>query len=252
MSTLSVIIICKNEARVIEKTLSCVHGWADEIVVLSNGSTDATVEIAKKYTSNVFETDWPGYGPQRNRALDKASKDWILTLDADERVTEELKKEISDLLENGSKCDGYRIPVRLLYFDKYVRSLLKNKPIILFRRDKGRFNNAQAHAAVVVDGKIGALHNHILHDSYESLSHQIQKLNKYALMWAEEQPGVKNGLLGLFIAITHAVWVLFKDLILKMAPLDGWRGILLSIVHAQYTFNKHVFNIYFASSKTKI
>jgi len=243
MSKLSVIIICKNEERVIEETLSCIQGWADEIIVLDSGSSDSTVEIAKKYTSQVFETDWPGYGIQKNRALGKASCDWVLTLDADERVSQELKSEISRTIQRQPAQDGYRIPVKLLYFGKYVKSLLKNKPLILFKRHKGKFNDLAVHESVLLDGNIGTLKKHLLHDSYESLPHQIQKLNRYATLWAQERPAINNGTIGLLIACLHSFWALFKDLLLKMALADGWRGVLLSLIHAQYTFNKYAFRI---------
>lgn len=243
MSTLSVIIICKNEERVIEETLSKVHGWADEIIVFDSGSNDSTVEISKKYSPNVFETDWPGYGIQKNRALDKASCDWVLSIDADERVSEKLRKEISCILNQESSINGYRIPVKLFYYGKYVRSLLKSKPLILFRRGKGRFNEPSVHESLTVEGELGKLKNYLLHDSYDSLPHQIFKLNSYANLWSEAESESANGMSGLLSATTHATWTLFKDLFLKLAIADGWRGILLSSIHAQYTFNKYAFCI---------
>lgn len=236
---LSVIIIAKNEARVIGKTLKSVHGWADEIIVLDSGSTDETVEICRVYTDNVYITDWPGYGKQKNRALDKASKKWVLSLDSDESVTEPLKEEIDKLLARSETCTGYKIPVRLRYFGKYIRSLLKKRPLILFQREYGRFTDMDVHEHVVLSqGKAGRLRGHILHDSYEGYYHQNIKLTRYAHLWATEayKQGKRSSL---YSALSHGLWMFIRGVLLERAFLDGWRGLLLAYVHAQYTFNKY-------------
>lgn len=238
--TLSVIIICKNEERVIEQTLKSVQGWADEIVVMDSGSTDRTVEIAKKYTDKIFVTDWPGYGVQKNRALDKATSDWILSIDADEVVTDKLKQEISSAINSRSTKIAYRIPVKLFYFGKYIRSLLKRKPVILVKHGYGRFTEPSVHEALKVSGSVGALRNHLLHHSYDSLSHQISKLNSYAELWANGKIGGSKKS-SIFSAVMHSIWMLIKDILIYGAVFDGWRGILLSVIHAQYTFNKYAF-----------
>lgn len=243
MNNLSVIIICKNEERVIEDTLKSVAGWATEIIVFDSGSTDKTVEIANKCTPKVYVTDWPGYGAQKNRALDKASCDWILSIDADEVVSEKLKDEISEAIDGNNPAVGYRIPVKLLYFGKYIRSLLKHRPLILFRRGYGRFSEPFVHEAVKLRGPVSSLKNYIFHNSYESLPHQISKLNKYAELWSIEKIEKSTKQPILLSAFTHSFWALFKDLFLTLSILDGWRGMLLAAVHAQYTFNKYAYYV---------
>ncbi|MDH5182540.1 MAG: glycosyltransferase family 2 protein [Gammaproteobacteria bacterium] len=240
-ASLSVIIICKNEERVISETLHSVYNWADEIIVLDSGSKDRTVEISKKYTEHVYETDWPGYGRQKNRALEKATCEWILSVDADEVVTDRLKIEIDQVLSHNSKYNGYKIPVKLFYFGKYIRSVLKRKPLILFKRGFGGFTEPAVHEAVRVTGRTSKISKGcILHNSYESLPHQLEKLNKYAVLSATDKH--KNNIsTTLSSAFIHSIWALFKDLFLYLSILDGWRGILLSAIHAQYTFNKYAF-----------
>ena len=238
MLDLSVIIICKNEERVIEKTLRSVYGWAKEIIVLDSGSTDATVDISNKYTDHVYVTDWPGYGIQKNRAIDKAACKWVLSIDADEVVSENLKSEISSVLATESDYNGYKIPVRLYYFKKYIRSLLKRYTVILFKKEHGRFIESSVHERLEVKGKIRKLRSHIFHDSYDSLFHQLTKLNTYAELWAREQ-NEKGNSSSLITAFSHSVAMFLKDIIMYGAIFDGWRGVLLSYVHAQYTFNKY-------------
>lgn len=240
-ASLSVIIICKDEERVIADTLKSVHNWADEIIVFDSGSKDRTIEIAKKYTNHVCVTDWPGYGQQKNRALDKATCEWVLSIDADEIVTKQLKVEIDKVLESSSNIVGYKVPVKLQYFGKYIRSVLKRKPLILFKREYGRFTEPAVHEAVRVNGKVSQLRNGcILHNSYESLPHQLEKLNKYAALSAEGKFS-DDVSATLFSAFSHSIWALIKDLFLYCSVLDGWRGVLLSSMHAQYTFNKYAF-----------
>ena len=236
---LSVIIIAKNEERVIRKTLESVHGWADEIIVFDSGSSDATVEICRQYTDKVFETDWPGYGRQKNRALDHATKKWVLSLDADESVTEELKNEIDRVLAQQGSYSGYKIPVRLLYFGRYIRSLLKKRPLILFQRQFARFTDADVHERIIVsEGRIGKLRGNILHDSYEDYYHQNIKLTKYAQLWATQAySDGKRSSLG--SAVSHGLWMFIRGALIERAFMDGWRGLLLAFVHAQYTFNKY-------------
>lgn len=237
---LSIIIIAKNEERVIRKTLESISGWAGEIIVLDSGSTDDTVEICRRYTDKVYITDWPGYGKQKNRALDKATKKWVLSLDADESVTEQLKIEIDKVLSIDLPYAGYKIPVRLLYFGEYIRSLLKKHPLILFQREFARFTDTDVHEHIVLSkGKVAKLRGYIQHDSYEDYYHQNIKLTKYAHMWALSaySEGRRSGIGKAFV---HGMWMFIRGVLLERAFMDGWRGILLAIVHGQYTFNKYV------------
>lgn len=237
--TLSVIVIAKNEERVIEKCLASVADWADEIILLDSGSDDRTVEIARQYTDNVEVTDWPGYGKQKNRALAKATSTWVLALDADESVTPGLRDEIDRRLIKGS-ATAYKVPVRLGYFGKYIRSPLKQRPLILFQREGASYAELDVHEYVIpAVGAISRLRHPILHDSYESLAHQQQKLLKYAELWSEAryQKGKRSSASN---ALLHGLWMFMKDMLIVGCLWDGWRGLLLSIIHANYTFNKYI------------
>ncbi len=144
--SLSAIIITKNEADRIEICLKSVEDLADEIIVFDSGSSDNTVEKARRFADKVFETDWPGYGPQKQRALSKASCDWVLSIDADEALTPELRKEINLVLSRNPEEIAFRLPWAVTVFGKrldYGRSA--RSPLRLFRREGVRFSDDQFH-----------------------------------------------------------------------------------------------------------
>mgnify|MGYP002388318873 FL=1 len=164
--TLTVIIITKNEERNIRRCLESVQ-FADEIIVLDSGSTDKTVPIAKEYTENVFSTDWPGYGVQKQRALSKAQGDWVLNLDADESVSEQLQQEILDAMASDS-ADAFRVAIQMYFYNQPLRySSSPNRHIRLFKRANAHFSNDIVHEKIVLpEGiRIGKIKNSIMHHS---------------------------------------------------------------------------------------
>ncbi|MGZ8151480.1 MAG: glycosyltransferase family 2 protein, partial [Methylovulum sp.] len=177
---LSVIIITKNEGAHIGSCLKSVL-WADEIIVLDSGSEDDTVEICKQYTDNVFITDWPGFGIQKQRALDKAQGDWVLSIDADEVVTTELRMEIENTLQQ-EQFNGYQIPRLSSYCGKQIRhgGWWPDYVLRLFRRNAGYFTDSLVHERIVVEGKAGKLTSPLLHDTYENLEEVLNKVNSYS------------------------------------------------------------------------
>jgi len=238
--TLSVIVVTKNEADRIERCLGSVHGWAEEIVVIDSGSTDDTVEIAKRFTNNVYVTDWPGDGPQKQRALEKATAEWVLCIDADEAVSAALKAEIDRRLAGNPPESGFFIPWAVFVFGRRLdhgRSGRAN--LRLFRRRDARFTDSVVHGRVIAaSNRVGALQNRLAHYTYRDMHHALQKFADYAWEWACQRHAEGNRA-GLAAALFHAGWMFFSIYLLRRGFLDGRRGLLMAILFWQYTFNKY-------------
>ena len=236
---LSVIIITKNEGTHIGSCLQSVL-WADEIIVLDSGSDDDTVEICKQYTDSVFIMDWPGFGIQKQRALEKAQGDWVLSIDADEVVTAELKGEIENALRQ-EQFNGYEIPRLSSYCGKQIRhgGWWPDYVLRLFRRNAGYFTDSVVHERVVVQGKIGKLTSPLLHDAFVNLDEVLRKVNCYSSLGAEMlyQKGVQSSISK---AIFKALWCFIRTYCLKAAFLDGRQGLMLSISNAEGAYYKYV------------
>jgi len=239
---LSVIIIAQDEADRIEPCLQSVAGWADEIIVLDSGSSDNTVEIAKRYTDKVFETDWPGYGPQKQRALEKASCDWVLSIDADERVSPELRHDIDAVLTDKPEYVGYHMPwAVIVYGHRMDFGRSARSPMRLFKREGARFTDSQVHERVVLpEGKKGALEGRLLHYSIRDYGHALHKSDKYAWLGGQQRYAAgKRGLGGLSVAALRAIWNFVSIYFIRLGVLDGPVGFLVAVTYAQYTFNKY-------------
>ena len=236
---LSVVIITKNEADNIRDCLNSV-AWADEIVILDSGSTDGTVAICREYTDKVFETDWPGFGPQKNRGIERATGDWILSVDADERVSPELRLEIEQALKV-EQYNGYEIPRSSHFCGKQIRhsGWWPDYIVRLFRRGSGKFNEVLVHERVEVDGPIGRLRNPLIHYSFQSFEEVLQKMNHYstcnaAMLFAA---GRKSSLLE---AAGRGLWTFFRTYVLRAGFLDGRHGFMLAVSNAEGTYYKYI------------
>jgi len=240
--SLSVIMISKNEADRIEFGLKSVHKWADEIVVLDSGSTDTTVEICRRYTDKVEVTDWPGFGAQKQRALERAAGTWVLSLDADEVVSDELKTEIDTILSGqGTVFAGYRLPWSTrafgghLQFGRWTRA-----PLRLFLRKKGRFTDVAVHEKVVLDGEPtpGLLEGPLHHDVFRDLRHAQAKLSYYARLQSRERydSGKRCRWPGPWL---RAMANFVDNYFINAAFLDGRPGWTMSWLYAWYTFEKY-------------
>lgn len=241
MLTISIIIITKNEAHNIRSCLESVK-WADEIIVLDSCSTDDTQEICREYTKKIFETDWPGFGIQKNRALQKASGDWILSIDADEVVTEELHQEIINAINSDSDMVAYRLPRHSYYCGKFIthaREWASEKIVRLVKRGYGQFTNAIVHEQLQVKGKIGNLHVPLLHYSYENLEEVLKKMNEYSTYGAKLrlQQGKKGGL---GRAIFAGIWAFFRTYVIGLGFLDGREGFMLAVSNAEGSYYRYL------------
>jgi len=239
MQTLSVIIITKNEAANIKRCLESVK-WADEIIIVDSGSTDNTLEICRQYTDKIISTDWPGYGIQKNRALAQATKDWVLSLDADEEVSPQLRIKIQQVLSDTDKYVGYAIFRPVVFLNKIIKYATgASFDVRLFKRGSARFTDATVHEKLEVTGAIVKLKAPIYHYSFGSVATIIEKMNKYTSLVAEQRAarGQKGSI---FRAITHAKWMFFKVYVLQRGFLDGRAGFILAVSFAEGAYYRYV------------
>lgn len=236
---LSVIIITKNEEEHISRCLESVN-WADEIIVLDSGSSDNTVELCRDNTNKVFITDWPGFGIQKQRALDKASHDWVLSLDADEQVSPDLRAEIEQAMQN-NQLVGFEIPRLSSYCGRQMLygGWRPDYVLRLFRRDSGFFTDTVVHERIIVKGEIGKLTYPLLHEAFVNLDEVLHKVNCYSTLGAEMlfQKGVRSSI---GKAIFKGIWTFIKTYCIKAAILDGRQGLMLSISNAEGTYYKYL------------
>lgn len=234
----SVVIVTKNEEANIEDALRSVSD-AQEIIVVDAFSTDRTVEICRQYTDKVFQQEWQGYAQQKQSAVDRAEGPWVLILDADERVTPELKKEIIDTLP-GTRLSGFSIPRRNYFLGKCIRygGWWPDYTLRLFRKDGGRLEPRAVHEKVIVEGDTGHLRNPLTHYTYWSVSDFSSRMERYATLAAKEKikDSVTVGIAAL--AIRPAV-TFCKMYVLRLGFLDGIRGLILAAFYSYYTFLKY-------------
>ncbi|MCL9683496.1 glycosyltransferase family 2 protein [Legionella maioricensis] len=241
---LTVIIISKNEEANIRRCLQSVS-FADEIIVLDSGSTDNTVAIAKQFTDNVFLTDWPGYGVQKQRALSKATGDWVLNLDADEFVSKELQEEIKEAIASDF-ADAYRIAIQMIFYNQPLKySASPKRHIRLFKRANAFYSKDIVHEKILLPptAEVGKLKNAILHHSYRDVSHVLYKLNRYSSYSAKIRIESKKstGWIRIFIATG---WMFGRCFILQRGFLDGRLGFLFALFSAQGTFYRGIKQLY--------
>lgn len=238
---LSVIIISKNEETNIGACIDSV-AFADEIIVLDSGSTDRTVEVAKAKGARVEITpDWPGFGPQKQRALDLATEDWVLSLDADERVSPDLREAIQRALSGAGAVAGYRINRLSWFLGKPMRhgGWYPDRIVRLGRRERSKFSVSVVHERLLVDGDVGDIDDVIIHYSYETVDDVLRKMRVYALATAGQRR--ESGTMGgLTVAIVRSLAGFFKAYLLKAGFLDGRRGFVAAIFRANETFWRYI------------
>jgi glycosyltransferase involved in cell wall biosynthesis len=238
-ATLSILIVAKNEAGNIA---DCVRSarFADEVIVLDSGSTDATAQLARAEGAKVQVTDWPGYGPQNNRAIDLAQSDWIFSLDADERISPALAAEIRSAIERAD-VDGFRVPRTSMYCGRFIKHAGWRPDYTwrLVRRGKGRFTEHFLHAHLEVRGRTGTLKEPIVHYSYRSMEDVLEKLNRYSSASARDMTTAgRTGSLGR--AVVHGLWAFFRTYVLRLGFLDGRWGFMLAVSNAEGTYYRYV------------
>jgi len=239
---LSVIVITKDEARNLDACLASVAGLANEIVVVDSGSTAATQDIARRHGAILVETtDWPGFGPQKNRALDAARGDWVLSLDADERLTPELAAEIRAVLSAPGDTISFALPRLSWYCGRFMRhsGWFPDHVDRLFRRDSARFSDAKVHERLLPRGPTARLANHLLHYSFRDFSSVLKKVDAYSTASAEAAfaRGRRSSVWG---ALGHGLWAFIRTYVFKAGLLDGSQGLALAISNAEGSYYRYV------------
>ncbi|MFP4055617.1 MAG: glycosyltransferase family 2 protein [Candidatus Brocadiia bacterium] len=226
-ATLTVIVPTFNEEHNIRQCLESAR-WADDLFVVDSFSTDRTLEIAREYTDHIVRHEYVNSATQKNWAIPQATTDWVMVLDADERITPELQARIQGILERGTPYDGFAIRRMTIYFGKLIRHCGWHKDYLvrLWRRGKGRYEDLEVHADVVVDGKVGTIREHLLHDTYRSFSHFLEKLDRYTTWGANDlhKRGKKASWANLTV---RPLWRFFRMYVLRHGFLDGKRGFML-------------------------
>ncbi len=238
---LSVVIITKNEARNIRACLESVK-WADEIIVVDSESTDGTVDLARAHTDKVFVQPWLGFGPQKNVGIDKASGEWILIVDADERVTDGLREEILAFIRQAAPRDvaGCEISRRNFFYGGWIRGggLYPDCQLRLFRRSAGRYDDTALHERLRVHGRIHRLKSAMDHHSMPTIAHHVAKMRHYTTLGAEVKLKTQSRVGLLDLAGRHLV-TLLKTYVIRGGFRDGLRGIVVAGFAGMHTFVKY-------------
>src|SRR5688500_16960392 len=238
---LSVIIITKNGERTIRRCLESV-AWADEIVVLDSGSTDRTVASCRELGATVHQTpDWPGHGPQKNRALDRASGEWVFSLDHDEWATPELRGEIGRTLAAPGDKAAFVVPRRSSFCGRFMKhsGWWPDYVTRLWRRGAARFSEDTMHDRVIVQGNRGRLHHPIMHESIADLDQMIAKMNLYSSASAVilKRQGRRASLAP---ALLHGWWAFTRTYFLRLGFLDGREGFMLAVANAEGSYYRYL------------
>jgi glycosyltransferase involved in cell wall biosynthesis len=239
--SLSVIIIAKNAEATIRRCLESV-AWADEIVVVENGSADRTADICRESGATVRQTpDWPGFGPQKNRALDLARGDWVLSLDTDEWVTPELRAGIARAIAAPGGNAAFRFPRRSSFCGRFMRhsGWWPDYVTRLFRRETARFSDALVHEKLIVSGAVGTLAQPILHETITDLDQVLVKINTYstASAIAFHREGRRASLA---TAVLHGWWAFVSTYVLRLGFLDGREGFMLAVANAEGAYYRYL------------
>ncbi len=239
MPPLSVTIITLDEAAHIAAAIESVS-WADEIIVVDAGSRDETVRLARERGAAVHERPWTTWSDQKNAAAALARHDWILSLDADERISPPLAQEIRALMAADPPMRGYRMPRVTFHLGRWIRTtdFYPDYQTRLYDRRSARWRNLKVHESVEVDGTVGTLHHELQHFSFRDLADQIARINRYTTIAAEEllARGQRATLLDL---LAHPPAAFLRNYVLRRGFMDGVPGLTISLVNAWGVFVKY-------------
>ena len=242
MNKISVYIIAFNEAEKIRGAVKSVT-WADEIVVADSNSTDDTVVIAQEYGARVVQIPFKGFGCLRNDAIAACSHDWVFSLDADERCTEDARKEIQTIINDPGAADAYYVPRRNYFMGKWIRHAgfyPDYRQPQLFRKGALVFEPDAVHERyrVISEQAAGYMKSHIHQIPYKNLEEIIHKANRYSTLGAEKLADAGKSA-GMFKALGHGFWAAFTIYILKLGIFDGWPGFIIALGNFEGTFYKY-------------
>lgn len=251
MSKISACIISFNEEKTIEDCLKSLAGVVDEIIVVDSLSTDKTKEIAAKYTDKIYDQPFLGYIEQKNMAVTKANHDWILSLDCDERLTDELRDSILSIKVNLEHADAYRMARKTFYVYRWLNHCwYPDFKVRLFNKNSAQWGGVNPHDHVDVEGdNIITLKGDIQHYSFNSISEHIQTMDRFTEIGAQEI--IKRGKrVTLLSPWTHGLWTFLKLYIFKRGFLDGYAGLVVSVLSGMHAYTKYVKVIFHQKQKS--
>lgn len=239
MVKLSALVITKNEGENIGECLESLS-FVDEIIVVDSGSHDKTVEIAKRYTRNVFITEWKGYAGTKQFGMEKAKGDWILWLDADERIPSLLAEEILHAISDKPLFSAFQMPRKAFFLGRWIKHSGWYPGFVtrLFQRTDAQFGDERVHETLKLNGPVGTLQEPILHYTDKTIHHYFSKLNRYTSLAARDMQD-RNRKVSLMGILIRPVFMFFKMFVLKAGCLDGIQGFLLAVFSAFYIFVKY-------------
>ena len=239
VSKLTVTVITYNEGAHIAAALDSV-AWADEVIVVDSHSTDDTLEIARSRATRVETRDWPGYGPQKNYAADTASHDWILSIDADERVTPALAQEIRRVMAGDLAEQGYYVPRVSHYLGRWIRSTdwYPDFHLRLYHRRHARWSERAVHESVQLTGRTRRLRSELLHYPYRDMSEHLAKIDRYTTLIAEQWRAEGRRATALH-ALVYPRLAFFRNFVLRRGFRDGRIGFVISMLNSYYVFLKY-------------
>ncbi|MBC2850693.1 glycosyltransferase family 2 protein [Cetobacterium sp. 8H] len=238
---ISVAMITFNEEKILRKTLESVKGLVDEIVIVDSGSTDKTEEIAKEFGAKYFVESWKGYGPQRNSAIDKCQGEWILNIDADEEISEELAKKIKEITTNSQeKREVFKINRLSVCFGKELKhgGWGTSYAIRLFKKEAGRFNDNTVHEAFETQKEIFKIKEDIFHHSYLTMEDYFIRFNRYTTEGAKDYYK-KGKKVSLFDITLNPFYKFIKMYIIRLGFLDGIEGFVIASTSSLYSMIKY-------------
>ncbi len=232
-------IITFNEERNIARSIESLR-CCDEILIVDSGSTDRTTELAENLGARVIEANWRGYAGQKNWAADQASHDWVLSLDADEALSEALEAEIWRLKKSGPSCDGYTMPRLARYMGRWIlhSGWYPDRKLRLYDRRQAKWVGDFVHESVAVSGRVGHLQSNLLHFTCESLAEHIKTMERYTTLAAQELASRRIHV-PLSRVLFAPAWAFVQSYFLKRGFLDGPEGLTISYMAAFYTFLKY-------------
>jgi len=239
MKKISVAVITKNEEQNLRDCLESVR-WADEVVVVDSGSTDGTLQICQEFKARVYVEDWKGFSRQKNSAVEKTRNEWVLSLDADERVSPELRREIESTLGRNPLCDGYFIARKNFFQSRWIKHCgwYPDYNLRLFRKERGRFRERAVHERVELQGKVGYLKNPLEHKTYRSVGDFLARMDRYSTLAAREMLN-EGRQYHLFDAFFRPPFTFLQMYFIRAGFLEGYLGFLLSVLYSFYTFAKY-------------
>ena len=237
---ISAVVITFNEEDKIEAALQSVAGIASEIVVVDSLSTDRTVKLARKYTDRVFERKWTSYADQKNFANSQAFHPWILSLDADERLSPELRKELLALKNDEPACSAFSIPRQVFYLGRWIKhsGWYPDRKIRLFRRDQARWEGEYVHEKLAVAGEVKMLKGVIHHFTYRNISDHLARINQFSDLGAQKLYAAKKKCRWVHLLVLPGSRFL-KSYILKGGFLDGFAGLAISVLNGYAIFVRY-------------